>query len=110
MAAAVSGVAGALIAGQLGQLSPATFQPANSILLVALVVIGGARSPLGWVIAALLYRAAPYLLDQWGVDGNISMMIFGAAVIHSLISAPGGMAEQLRGLAQKLRGKRGAAA
>lgn len=109
MAAAVSGVAGALIAGQLGQLSPATFQPANSILLFALVVIGGARSPMGWVLAALLYRAAPYLLDQWGIDGNISMMIFGVAVIHSLISAPGGMAEQFRGLAQKLRRTRGAA-
>ncbi len=104
MAAAVSGVAGALIAGQLGQLAPSTFQPANSILLFALVVIGGARSPAGWVIAALLYRAAPHLLDQWGVDGNISTMIFGVAVLHNLLSAPGGMAEQLGGLGKKLGG------
>lgn len=103
LAAAISGVAGALIAGQLGQLSPSTFQPSNSILLFALVVIGGARSPLGWCIAALLYRAAPYLLDQWGVDGNIAMMIFGVAVVHNLLSAPGGIAEQLRGLVGKLR-------
>lgn len=104
MAAAVSGVAGALIAGQLGQLSPATFQPANSILLFALVVVGGARSPVGWVIAALLYRAAPYLLDQWGIDGNVAMMIFGAAVLFNLLSAPGGMAEQFAGLGKQLAG------
>ncbi|MDO8361902.1 MAG: branched-chain amino acid ABC transporter permease [Actinomycetota bacterium] len=104
MAAAVSGLAGALIAGQLGQLAPSTFQPANSILLFALVVIGGARSPLGWCLAALLYRAAPYLLDQWGVDGNIATMIFGAAVIFNLLSAPGGMAEQFKGAGRKLIG------
>lgn len=105
MAAAVSGIAGALIAGQLGQLAPSTFQPSNSILLFALVVIGGARSPLGWCIAALLYRAAPYLLDQWGIDGNVAMMIFGAAVLHNLLSAPGGLAEQLSGLARLVRSK-----
>jgi len=106
MAAAVSGLAGALIAGQLGQLSPSTFLPVNSILLFALVVIGGARSPVGWVIAALLYRAVPYLLDQWGVDGNIAMMIFGVAVLHNLLSAPGGIAAQLSGLGQALRSRR----
>ena len=86
-------------------MAPSTFQPSNSILLFALVVIGGARSPLGWCIAALLYRAAPYLLDQWGIDGNVAMMIFGAAVLHNLLSAPGGLAEQLSGLARLVRSK-----
>lgn len=110
MAAAVSGVAGALIAGQLGKLSPSTFLPVNSILLFALVVIGGARSPVGWVIAALLYRAVPYLLDQWGVSGNVANMIFGVAVLHNLLSAPGGMAEQFGGLFKKLLGRKRVAA
>lgn len=104
MAAGVSGIAGALMAGQLRQLAPSTFQPANSILLFALVVIGGARSPFGWIIGALLYRAAPYLLDQWGVSGDIATMIFGVAVIHNLLSAPGGIAEQIKGLGGLARG------
>jgi len=109
IAAAVSGVAGAALAVNLGQLAPATFQISNSLMLFALVIIAGSRSPAGWCLAALLYKAVPYFLSERGLNGNISTMVFGLAVMHNLIAAPAGLADQLAGLGGKLRSRRQAA-
>jgi branched-chain amino acid transport system permease protein len=87
----LSGVAGALLAGQVGQLAPLTFAPVESILLFALVVIGGAYSWPGWVIAAVLYKVVPYFLSRQGVDGNVATMVFGLTLMVNLIAAPRGI-------------------
>jgi branched-chain amino acid transport system permease protein len=47
------------------------------------------------VITGLLLRAFPSLLNAWGVDGNIAYVVFGAALLHALITAPSGLAGQL---------------
>lgn len=109
IAAGASGVAGALMAVNLGQLAPSTFHVSNSLLLFALVVIAGARSPLGWILASLLYKAVPYFLSERGLDGHIATMVFGLAVMHNLIAAPAGLADQVGGAVARLRTKRAVA-
>ena len=106
----LAGAAGALLAGSLGLLDDGTFRSSESILLFALAVVGGARYWLGPVIAALLYRVLPALLSSWGVDADLAFVIFGAGLLHALITAPDGIAGQIFGAAQgvtrRIRGPR----
>lgn len=100
----LAGMAGALLAGLLGLLDPATFRASESIMLFALVVVGGARHWLGAVLAAVLYRVVPALFNNWGLDADLALVIFGAALMHALITAPDGLAGQLLGLRRRKQG------
>ena len=96
-------MAGGLLAGSVGQLDGRNFPASNSILLFALTVVGGVYSWLGPAITGLLFRAFPSLLIAWGVDGNLAFIVFGAALLHALITAPAGVAGQLADLVAGLR-------
>jgi branched-chain amino acid transport system permease protein len=87
----VSGVAGALLVTQVGQTAPATFAPLQSLLLFALVVVAGAYTWPGWILAAILYQSVPYLLGRLGVDGNYATIFFGAILMHTIVTSPGGI-------------------
>ncbi len=104
IAGAIAGAAGALLAGSLGLLDDGTFRSSESIMLFALAVVGGARFWLGAVIAAFLFRILPGLLNTWGVDTDLAFVIFGAGLLHALITAPNGIAGQVHDLIAKLRG------
>ncbi|WP_299589390.1 ATP-binding cassette domain-containing protein [uncultured Tateyamaria sp.] len=91
----LAGLAGGLLAGSLGLLDGGTFRASESILLFALAVVGGARYWLGVVIAAALFRILPALLNNWGVDADLSYVIFGAGLLHAVITAPNGIAGQI---------------
>ncbi len=98
----LGGIAGGLLAGSLGLLDPGSFRAPESILLFALAVVGGARFWLGAVIGAALYRILPALLNDWGLDADLSFVIFGAGLLHAVITAPDGIAGQiLAGLKRK---------
>ena len=94
----LAGTGGALLAGSLGLLDAASFRASESILLFALVIVGGARFWLGAIIAALLYRVAPGILNNWGVDADLALVVFGAALLHAVMTAPDGVAGQVLGL------------
>lgn len=96
-----TGVAGGLLAANAGVLDPSNFTPSESILLFAVVLIGGAFSLLGAVVAGLLSQAMPSLLSELGVNGNASLLVFGLALIHALSTAPAGIVGQLQGLFAK---------
>lgn len=93
----LAGASGALLAGLLGLLDPATFRAPESIMLFALAVVGGARFWLGAVVAALLYRVLPALLNDWGLDADLALVIFGAGLLHAVITAPDGISGQIMG-------------
>lgn len=101
----LAGIAGALLAGGLGLLDAATFRASESIMLFALAVVGGARFWLGAVIAGVLYRVLPALFNDWSIDADITLVIFGAALLHAIITAPDGLSGQVIGLVSKLRGR-----
>ncbi len=92
---ALAGMAGGLLAGLNGQLDNTGFPVAQSILLYALTVVGGAYHWMGAVFAGLLIRALPALLNDHGVDGNLSNVFFGFALLVSLIQGRKGLAGQL---------------
>ena len=91
----LAGASGALLAGSLGLLDDGTFRSSESIMIFALSIVGGARFWLGPVIAALLFRVLPALLASWGVSTDLAFVIFGAGLLHALITAPNGIAGQV---------------
>jgi branched-chain amino acid transport system permease protein len=101
----LAGLGGGLLAGSLGLLDASSFRASESILLFALVIVGGARFWLGAVIAAVLYRVAPGLLNNWGVDADLALIFFGAALLHAVMTAPDGIAGQIMGLFRRKEAK-----
>lgn len=94
----LAGVAGALLAGSLGLLDPSTFRASESIMLFALAIVGGVRFWLGAVLAGVLYRVLPALFNDWGLDADLTLIIFGAALLHAIVTAPDGIAGQIMAL------------
>jgi branched-chain amino acid transport system permease protein len=91
----LAGIAGGLLAGSLQLLDARSFPAAESVLIFALTIAGGAWNWFGAVIAAALYRLLPALFNDWGISGNAAYIIFGAGLIHALITAPQGIAGQV---------------
>lgn len=106
IAGLLAGAAGGLLAGSLGLLDDGTFRSSESIMLLALAVVGGSRYWLGAVIAAALYRVLPAALNFWGVDSDLAYVIFGAGLLHALITAPDGIAGQIAGLVSRIFGRK----
>ena len=114
LAGFLAGISGGLLAGGVGQLDGSAFPASQSILLFAITVIAGAYSWIGPIIAGLLLRAFPALLNDFHLDGNIANIVFGAGLLHALITAPNGIAGQVtdlvKGIAKRFRRQPGKAA
>lgn len=107
----LAGVSGALLAGNVGQLDGRAFSAFESLNLFALAIVGGVYNWYGALIAGLLLRALPALLNDLGIDGYVTIGIFGVALFHALATAPTGIAGQISALAGRLQAafSRGAA-
>ncbi|MDR3376837.1 MAG: branched-chain amino acid ABC transporter permease [Ancalomicrobiaceae bacterium] len=105
----LAGIAGGLLAGDLQFLDARSFPAAESVMIFALTIVGGAWHWYGALIAAALYRLAPAILNNAGVDGNAAYIFFGLALIQALATAPKGIAGQIAGLLDRLarRGSQG---
>lgn len=104
LSAALAGLAGALYAHAVGFISPTQFSLEYSILLVAMVVVGGTGSLAGPFVAAVVLTLLQYLhalipgisrevaaiIQDWEVD------ISGLVMILTVVFAPGGIAAMLR--------------
>lgn len=91
----LAGIGGGLLAGSLGRLDASSFTTPDSVMLFALVVMGGARFWLGALLAALFFRVVPGLFSNWGIDSDLTLAIFGAGLLHALITMPDGFAGQI---------------
>jgi branched-chain amino acid transport system permease protein len=94
LASFVTGVAGALLAGADRELFSIDFPIQNSIELLAVVLMGGAYSIAGAVVAAFLLEFLPALLQNWGVPNDWLIILFGLGVLLTLTTAPAGVADQ----------------
>lgn len=94
LAAFMTGVAGALLAGSVGKLYTTTFLTSDSIVLLAVVLMGGIYNLWGAVIAGMLIKLLPALLDNWGLPPDLLTILFGLGVIQVLTTAPAGLADQ----------------
>ncbi|HEU0040877.1 MAG TPA: branched-chain amino acid ABC transporter permease [Jiangellaceae bacterium] len=107
LASFMAGVAGGLLAAASGGVNINQFPVQNSILLLAVVLMGGVYSLGGAVVAALLLRLLPALLDDWGVSTELLTILFGVGILQVLLTAPGGLVDQVpKDLANLGRGLR----
>jgi branched-chain amino acid transport system permease protein len=94
LASFITGVAGGLVAGSFRYLNSLTFATQDSITLLAVVLMGGAYSIWGAIIAAFLYKFLQALLNSWGVSPDWLTILFGIGVLQVLTTAPRGIVEQ----------------
>jgi branched-chain amino acid transport system permease protein len=95
LASFVTGVAGFLLAAQVGVPRAITFQTQDSLTLAATALIGGIFSIWGAILAGVFNQLLPFLFQaQWGVNPNFLLVIFGAGLLQVLLTAPGGLIHQ----------------
>ena len=94
LASFITGVAGGVLAGAVHYLFSIAFPTQDSITLLAVVLMGGAYSLWGAIIAALLLQLLPALLNNWGVSADWLTILFGIGVLQVLTTAPTGLADQ----------------
>jgi len=95
LASFMAGVAGALLAAQVGQPTAQSFQTQDSLTLLATTLIGGIYSLWGAVVAGCFSQLLPFLFQvQWGINPNFVLILFGAGLLQVLLTAPGGLAQQ----------------
>lgn len=96
ISAGATGVAGALHALYVGYIDPTSFSINESILLVAMVIVGGRRSLAGSIIGAAVLVAIPELLRLVGLRAEsaaaMRQVMLGLAIVITLLLRPQGLA------------------
>ena len=88
LAAALAGLAGSLYAHYITFINPETFGLHTSILILAMVVLGGMGSLAGSVAGAVILTALPELLRQ---AHGYQDLVYGALLVGLLIWRPQGL-------------------
>jgi branched-chain amino acid transport system permease protein len=94
LASFMTGVAGGLLAANVSRLYTFQFSTRDSILLLAVVLMGGIYSIWGAIVAGAFMRLLPALLDNWGLPADLLTILFGVGVLQVLLTAPAGLAAQ----------------
>jgi branched-chain amino acid transport system permease protein len=99
LSAFITGIAGALLAAGPGGVTIQQFPVEQSIILLAVVLIGGVYNMWGALVAAFLLRALPQILDQQlGLEPELLTILFGIGIMQVLLVQPKGIVEDLRRL------------
>ena len=85
---AIAGLAGAIFAAKQGTITPDSFDFILSVMVLAMVVLGGLGSIRGAIVGALLLGSLPELLR--GVE-QFRMLVFGFAMILMMRVRPQGL-------------------
>jgi len=95
----ISGLAGALHLWLIGLVDPSGIGVMESVMLVAMVVVGGSGSNVGAVAGAALVVVLPELLRLLGLEGpaaaNSRQILFGIALYAVLLFRPRGLLGRL---------------
>jgi branched-chain amino acid transport system permease protein len=107
LSAAVTGIAGAILVAGSG-VTIQQFPVHDSILLLAVVLLGGVYNLWGALVAAFFMRVLPELLDdKLGLPPEVLTMLFGLGVMQVLLVQPKGVVEDLRNLGALIGSKLG---
>lgn len=96
MAGAVfGGAAGVLYASHLGYIQPKAFDMMASIMIVAIVIVGGAGSHLGPWVGAVIVIGLPELLRFVGTTtvgiAQLREVVFGCVIVAAIVWRPRGL-------------------
>jgi branched-chain amino acid transport system permease protein len=94
LASFVTGVAGGLLGSSAGKLYTFAFPTSQSVILFAVVLMGGIYTVWGSVLAGILLWVLPALFTIWGIDSQVPTILFGIGVLQVLTTAPSGIAHQ----------------
>jgi branched-chain amino acid transport system ATP-binding protein len=89
LAAIAAGLAGGLQAALTGFIAPSSFPFSQSILVLLVVVVGGAGRTLGPLVGAVVVVLLPELLASLA---EYRLLVFGAGLLIVLWAAPDGIA------------------
>ncbi|HVY16212.1 MAG TPA: branched-chain amino acid ABC transporter permease [Rhodopila sp.] len=96
LAGAFAGTAGGLYATFLSFIDPSSFDLDSSILLLTMVVVGGARTLAGSVLGPFLLLALPQILTLIDIPTTIAaamrQLIYGVLLIAFMLFRPQGLA------------------
>lgn len=98
--AAVAGAAGVLLSLAVGYLSPESFAPAESIIVFAMLAVGGFGTIAGPIVGALFFTLLPELFIKAGATRSL---MFSSALLLSLVFLPGGIYSLIHRLAKRAR-------
>lgn len=107
LSAAIAGVAGGVIAAANG-VTTNQFPVEQSIILLAVVLLGGVYNLWGAIVAAFFLRVFPQILDkQLGLPVELLTVLFGVGVLFTLMMQPKGVVEDLTNLGRLIGRKLG---
>jgi branched-chain amino acid transport system permease protein len=95
LASFMTGVAGGLLGANVGKLYTFQFPTRDSIILLAVVLMGGIYSLWGAVVAGMFMKLLPALLDSLNLPADLLTILFGVGVLQVLLTAPAGIVDQL---------------
>ncbi len=93
----IAGMAGAIFAAKQGTVSPDSFDFVVSVMVLAMVVLGGLGNLWGVIMGALILSLLPEVLRGFDV---YRMLLFGIAMILMMLIRPQGLAGGMRRAAE----------
>lgn len=95
LSGAMASLAGVLYAGSIGFIDPTSFTITDSILILSMVIIGGAGTFWGPVVGSSVLVLIPELLRSIGlqssVGANLRQIIYGALLVIIVLFRPEGI-------------------
>lgn len=85
---AIAGLAGAIAAFHRGLVLPEDLGFDPSMLLLVIVIVGGASSGIGPIVAAFVLALLP---ERLGIEGHLRDLMFGAILLACLLARPDGL-------------------
>jgi branched-chain amino acid transport system permease protein len=95
LGAFMTGVAGGLLGPSVGKLYTFQFPTRDSIILLAVVLMGGIYSLWGAVVAGAFMKLLPAILDSLNLPADLLTILFGVGVLQVLTTAPAGLVAQV---------------
>lgn len=109
ISAALGGVAGGLLAGQVQLPFAASFTPLQSLALYVLAIMSGAHLIDMAVFGGILWVLVPELLKRWNVPQDWGFVIFGVLGVQALTSGTS-LGQGIRNLIWKRQDRKTASA
>jgi branched-chain amino acid transport system permease protein len=95
VSAGLAAVAGACYAYYISYIDPTSFTIGESVLMIAMVIIGGSGSPWGAVVGAIVLVSLPEVLRfadlSSAVAANMREIIYGLLLVATMIFRPRGL-------------------
>lgn len=100
LSAAITGLAGALMAHHLQYLSPETFGVTESLRLLLMIVVGGLGTLLGPILGAAFVMILPLIIRELrdvlppaiGETAGLEPLLFGLIIVGFILFEPAGLA------------------